>query len=115
MTNTTQATDVVAWLRGVLKEHERLLRGLECDCDWVGAQHPEPGCPAFVLADIAAKRAIVDEHAPRVTEYVDAPDEQSCGRCGTWHEYPVAYPCRTLRLLASAYAHRDGYREEWRP
>jgi hypothetical protein len=54
--------------------------------------------PARVLRDVAAKRAIVDECA-----YLT--DLQ-------WH---LASPAATLRHLASAYADRPGYQEEWRP
>ena len=71
--------------------------------------------PARVLRQVAAMRKIVDEHAPRTTSYLDAPDETSCRRCGKPDEYPVPYPCPTLRALAAVYADRDGYRPEWAP
>lgn len=35
---------------------------------------------------------------------------QSCG-CVGWDDWP----CDTVRTVALAYAHRDGYRAEWRP
>lgn len=58
--------------------------------------------PAAVLADVAAKRAILDLH--------DAvPEEEHCA----WDQ--ERKPCQTVRLLASAYAHRPGYRDQWRP
>ncbi len=48
-----------------------------------------------------------------------------CGRCHTPADdagedesqcLGVIYPCRTVRLLASGYRHRPGYREqEWKP
>lgn len=62
----------------------------------------------FVLADIAAKRAIMQDH--KLVEYpgIDGP---CCARCESY----MRFPCRTLVLLASAYRHRDGYREEWSP
>jgi hypothetical protein len=63
-----------------------------------------------VLADIAAKRAILGLHCTR------------SGTGGTWDTDPVAIcndcsdvqPCMTLRLIASAYSGRPGYRDEWR-
>jgi len=75
------------------------------------ALHIATNDPDAVLADIAAKRAILDLHFTRD------------GTGGTWDTDPKALcnecedlqPCRTVKLLTSAYALRDGYREEWRP
>lgn len=70
--------------------------------------------PARVLADLAAKRAILDEHSN-----VNGGD---CGTCvvGEWG-YPTNggstiahYPCRTLRLLAAPYAEHPEYDPAWR-
>jgi pyrimidine deaminase RibD-like protein len=52
--------------------------------------------PARVLADVAAKRAIVALHP--------------CDDCGMGND-----PCSTLRLLAQPYAEHPDYDEEWRP
>lgn len=65
------------------------------------------------LADIAAKRAIIEECAywrNRVEQTADAGPTSS--NYGT-DQYTVAAPI--LRLLASAYADRPGYDESWRP
>lgn len=69
--------------------------------------------PAAVLADIAAKRAIIALHQP------DGIERPVCTTCAT---QVVAgdlegdpWPCPTARLLASGYAARPGYDEEWRP
>lgn len=59
--------------------------------------------PAAVLADIKAKRARIALHGP-VGDGV-----QHCDVCR------LTYPCRTLRLEASAYAGRPGYDEGWKP
>jgi len=59
--------------------------------------------PAAVLADIAAKRAILDEIVPALEGYEwDAVAERSTTE-------------RLVRLLASAYADRPGYQEAWGP
>ena len=71
--------------------------------------------PARVLAEIAAKRQILDEHFNV--------NEGSCGTCveGKWGypthggSLPQDYPCPTLRLLALPYADHPDYRDEWRP
>lgn len=71
--------------------------------------------PAAVLADIAAKRLIIAEHGP-ITEQIGWEDVEICGRCRYDQGLnSFVHPCPTLRLLASAYAHRVGYRQEWWP
>lgn len=80
--------------------------------------------PASVLADIVAKRAILDLHKPVDGLVWDATGNEThggkvCGTCCSVDyrdtEQPLgdAYPCRTVRLLAEAYADQPGYREEW--
>lgn len=39
----------------------------------------------------------------------------ACNQCGHIDEWPIEWPCPTLRLLAVRYAKHDDYREEWRP
>lgn len=77
------------------------------------ARHIARHDPARVLREVAAKRAILAENAPKVTTWVGEPDTLSCGRCGTWNEYPVSYPCRTLRTLAAIYSDHPDYNHEW--
>jgi len=79
----------------------------------------------YALADIAAKRAIVEIHQPE-----RGPDtwywlERRCKGCGSgWHKWIPDRPpteigpergCPTLRALASVYADHPDYREEWKP
>lgn len=75
--------------------------------------------PDLVLADIAAKRQILAEHAPAdFTAYGD----QLCRRCVWADDEPqkdslhhwVIYPCLTLRLLAQPFAGHPDFREEWK-
>jgi hypothetical protein len=78
--------------------------------------------PARVLAEVAAKRRIVNEHE-QVPESLQGFHRDGtygdivsvCSACGTTGEYPVEWPCTTVRLLALPYADIPGYRDEWRP
>lgn len=75
--------------------------------------------PRSVVADCEAKLAILDEHKGVASEYGGhgfKSGEMACDSCGTddsW--YGVAYPCRTVRLVAAGYRHRSGYQEAWKP
>ena len=60
--------------------------------------------PARVLAECAAKRAIVEEHGPVGVD---------CRSCGVADEHGVDYPCPTLRILAAVYAEHPDYQEVW--
>lgn len=74
--------------------------------------------PARTLREVAAKRAIIDEHEithDTVTAEGNFSSEPGCGTC---HEmdgetYAGGY-CRTLRLLALPYADHPDYDESWR-
>lgn len=68
--------------------------------------------PARVLAEVEAKRQLLDLHQPAETEYVDG---DICYTCDDLRGVEPAYPCRTLRLLALPYANHPDYRDEWRP
>jgi len=66
--------------------------------------------PVRVLAEVAAKRRILDEHN---LGYIGS---RECRCCSDKRGDDVEpYPCPTVRLLALPYADRPGYREEWRP
>ncbi|MGW4127974.1 DUF6221 family protein [Amycolatopsis japonica] len=115
--------DLIAFLRARESDREQRAK------DWTDAQQPHeeheigecPTCdrrrraivnmlehdeidePEFVLADVAAKRLIIDEHS----------DQHECA-----DPHATDYPykgCRTLRLLALSHADHPSYREEWRP
>jgi hypothetical protein len=58
--------------------------------------------PADTIADCGAKLTLLDEHS--LSEYGDG-----CRTCyGT-----LAYPCPTIRILAAACRHREGYDRYW--
>lgn len=69
---------------------------------------PETHWPKY-LAEIAAKRAIVELHTGR---QVDLDFHLACTECSP---QPLKYPCRTLRFLAQPYSDHSDYREEWKP
>jgi len=69
------------------------------------ARHIARHDPARVLAECAAKRAIVALHA-----VIPRPDDASY--C---EEDEAPFPCPTLRALALPYAEHPDYDEAWRP
>jgi hypothetical protein len=68
--------------------------------------------PARVLAEVEAKRRIVECHE----SWVAGNGDTICGRCGREHidgRPGGHFPCQTLRLLALPYADHPDYRQEW--
>jgi hypothetical protein len=127
--------DLIAFLRARLDETaERAPRTHLSECattaDWYygGTSDCDCGEPARVLADVDAKRRIIDEHAivhRNIGWLADGDEEYGeipvCGRCVPKHSHysrradvPEGW-CRTLRLLALPYADHPDYRAEWRP
>jgi hypothetical protein len=87
---------------------------------WRGnAQHIARWDPDRVLAEVEAKRRLVDLHPTRNSlrwpgvEDIEVEICETCSRDGLSDE--VEAPCPTIRALALPYADRPGYREEWRP
>lgn len=74
------------------------------------ASDPDCHVPHLVIKQADVIEAIAQLHHP-----VRADGELACWRCGTYGEYPVPFPCQTLRLLLSLYSHYSGYRPEWKP
>lgn len=161
--------ELVTWLRAQLDEDERVARTIKLE-PWVlspatgthggwlwvfgkrsadqiwGGDQPRVGQyivqwhPERVLAEVAAKRALLELHAPTL-ENVEWWHDQTgkgkalvCPSCHPAHPsewYPafgeageppegfvpsyVLAPCPTLLSLLLPYADRPGYREEWRP
>jgi len=112
-------SDVVEFLRARMGEDEAVAREfVACEYSGVdawgeGADHffeGGAGSPARVLADVEAKRRLV-EHA----DTVSGMDQQIEGEWGTrgsvpWNEDEGV---RILRLLALPYASHPDYRQEW--
>ena len=70
--------------------------------------------PRRMLADIAAKRAILERHKPD-----GDPDGDECSTCWGVNDYsddnaPQGFPCETVRLLAAQFADRPGFNPPWR-
>jgi hypothetical protein len=128
--------DLVAWLRGQLDADEQDARDLRgatwaaegdlvtaegrlgrrviiadglrgAAAEWL-ADHD----PAAVLADVKAKRAIVDLMEDRADLAYLNPLPNGV-HFGPGDESELA--AQVLALLALAYANRPGYREDWRP
>lgn len=79
-----------------------------------------PGHPSRVLAEVAARRRIVEMHTPKGRTGLHL-----CPVCVSWEMWlsqepggalPLDdAPCDTLRLLALPYAEHPDYRQEWKP
>jgi hypothetical protein len=84
------------------------------------AEHIALHDPAAVLADIAAKRAILAIHADggRSQGYTETGYgyiDHCCKTCGAFGEYGHPWPCETVRALGSAFTTRPGYLEDRAP
>jgi hypothetical protein len=84
----------------------------------VTAEHIARWDPARVLAEVDAKRRILDEHEAMAGDtYGQRAGQDVCETCkesGSRY-YHEPYPCPTVRLLALPFADRPGYQEGWRP
>ncbi|MGQ4514236.1 DUF6221 family protein [Streptomyces sp. DW26H14] len=81
---------------------------------WMDSRHIAEWHPARVLAEVEAKRRILECHEPWTASNGDI----ICGRCGREHidgRPGGHFPCQTLRLLTLPDASHPDYREEWRP
>jgi hypothetical protein len=70
----------------------------------------EANDPQDTIARCEAELAILDEHA--LADYGYGPYCRTCFDVGDGMPHAVPYPCRTVGLLAGAYKHWPGYREE---
>jgi Family of unknown function (DUF6221) len=140
MTEDRAVSDLVAWLTQIWDEQEKACREAQEAIDtytatagqgdlelrWMlqlrhggvfqaGWDMPGPPTPAQDLARIAANRKILAWCAERERIYVgtvgdDPSDPKNYVPGGLKHPADSV----VLRLLASAYADRPGFREEWR-
>jgi len=135
-------SDLVAWLTSILDEDEQRVRDAIAPSGWDGTPkfygadtgayrddwglHTYHVAPERVLADIAAKRAIferlADLEADRKSVQADyaawVHNQHDPGFAARFQERErneIDGLRQAVRLLASAYADRPGYREEWRP
>jgi hypothetical protein len=106
--------DLITWLRSELDYDERIARRYK---DGNYAEYEEHlTTPDWVLADIAAKRAILDRYEDAVRLDTSKPGYDPVARLNVSLAKVLAPELeRVVRLLALAYADRPGYRDEWRP
>lgn len=121
-----RAADVLL-LPGLANRRRLAERGVEGALDGAVDAHHARHDPARVLAEVDAKRRIMDLHCP--VDPFDGSEEPGwleCAACGPNNDdepiiaapgagEPEWHPCTTLRLLALPYADHADYREEWRP
>jgi hypothetical protein len=88
------------------------------------SEHAARWNPARVLAEVEAKRRLLDLHKPVPSGSIYKPGPLVCTHCAELchsrsglgcDDLDGVYPCPTVRPLALPYADRAGYREEWRP
>jgi hypothetical protein len=116
--------DLVPWLRrkvGADLKHWRdleaaYLPGAPKEGEWLWAGAREHADQA------EARLALLDLHTPVATG-----SWTECGECGPNNQGSTLiavpgdgddffyFPCRTVRLLGSAYRRQAGYREAWKP
>lgn len=78
---------------------------------WNDATHIALHDPADVLADVEAKRLILDHYESSVER--DRMMRDATGRPSPLAAATGAYK-RAVELIAWGYRHRDGYHDEWR-
>jgi hypothetical protein len=149
--------DLIGWLRVQLDDDERVARdavgdnispgeewhhsdrpssvitglgdSVVDDSDAHQCEHIARWDPACVLAEVEAKRRILDLHTGthacpemRIGTYpADWPTAAPYGKAGeSWEHaagghFDKGEPCPTVRLVALPFADRSGYRPEWAP
>lgn len=75
--------------------------------------------PARVLAEVAAKRAIMDIHSMFIPPYVGVGPDGSCQGCGLggdgrYYNTPDIKDCPELQALAAIYADHPDWQEGWK-
>lgn len=113
--STETLSAIVQFLTDRLNEVESVAQHADQDPTIVGVQNEyQYGrlsvSAAWLLADIAAKRAIIELHTEDWTDTGDVNlDSEICEYCRE------SWPCETLRLLASVHSGHPDYREAWKP
>lgn len=84
------------------------------DSDAGAAAHIVRWDPARVLAEVAAKRAIVEEHGPADDGSGMLFICRTCSRRDLPEWYGEYVPCPTSRIVAAPYADHPDYDKSWR-
>jgi hypothetical protein len=128
--------DLVEFLRARLDEDERIAKAavgrIDEQTSYIevsiqqAEDHIDRFTPERMLAEVEAKRRILDEHfgflhphgnpdrACRQCSDRRADEDPLCHGRDRWLRLEPA-PCLTVRLLALPYASDPDYREEWKP
>lgn len=85
----------------------RAAQGAPIQTNGRGYAHADRWSPSRVLADVAAKRAIVQECDKYITAYQEATGPHP------GHGGPLGW--RMLKTLAAVYSDHQDYLPEWRP
>jgi Family of unknown function (DUF6221) len=106
--------ELVAWLRRVITADLSDWRDREAHFLSVAEREGEYHYfeAREQVARCEAELAILDEHQPASVPQMAW---RGCGTCKDPSGWPAMFPCRTVRLLASGYRNRPGYREAWKP
>lgn len=123
-------TDLVEFLRARLDEDEQTAtKTLRAYQHVFGITHYFPAnhdssvamTPRVALAEVEAKRRIIDLHGPEdASPFYDVDQLWVCAECGPDEDVMFRtkgrgnYPCPTLRLLAQPYADHEAFQHEWR-
>lgn len=103
------------WETKYLVLHDNAQTTVTAEMDARLAEHIARHDPARVLAEVEAKRRIVEKHGPTPPGYTWVGDDDdlmpACSVCG---DMTVAFPCPTLRLVASVYDDHADYLPEWK-
>lgn len=120
--------DLVQFLRDRLDEDERAARACPGDGEWTAwalevygpglsdevRTHAARHDPARVLAEVEAKRQLLELHHAESVEVINGDGDERSGQW-CWECDGEPFPCRTLRALALPYADHEAYRPEWAP
>lgn len=68
--------------------------------------------PSRVLAECAAKRAVI-EHHKRVPDIYGDDAGDTCSICTETGPMPQGWPCLTVAALAAVYSDHPDYQQEW--
>ncbi len=74
------------------------------------------GSQTMISRQVAAMRAILDEHQPGYpVTYPKKSGQPTCGVChaGGWDWEPQQWPCPTVRAVAAIFADHPDYRQGW--
>lgn len=125
-------SDLVEFLRARLDEDEKIARDASGARLWRwsvhdlmiinDAGHMQRFTPSRVLAEVEAKRRIMDLHGPANSDGFFGDPEGHSGGCSTCTDLDYAglatadgdWPCKTLCLLAVPYADHPDYDPAWR-